>query len=117
MTTMTTVPALCRFFLTGLTAVLILAGHALAVEPPPVFNDPEVTAYVKAYAEYTDDYVAAATAAARTHDTGKLNALEPRARDLQTVAGKIALKIRPEETERFTEYLTDCAQRMTNASP
>ena len=93
---------------------LMFAVHGWAAEPLPVFTNPEVTAYVKAYTEYTEQCVAAALAA-KKGDTSKMSVLDTRARELRTMTDGLAAKLRPEETDRFTDYLTDCAQRVANA--
>ena len=94
---------------------LTFAGQALAGDDLPKFTDPEVTAYVKAYSEFTDQYIAAAKAA-KAGDNSKMAGLDAKTQQLQGMTDKLTTKLKPEETEKFTEFLTKCAEKMMNAS-
>ena len=95
--------------------VLAFAGQVLAGDDIPKFSDPDVNAYIKIYAEFTDQYIAAAKAA-KNGDNRKMEALDAKAPELQGLSGNLAAKLRPEEDDRFTDFLTRCAEKMANAS-
>ena len=94
---------------------LTFAGQALAGDDLPKFSDPEVTAYVKTYSEFTDQYIAA-TKAAKSGDNSKMAGLDAKTQELQNMSDKLSTKLKPEETEKFTEFLSKCAEKMVNAS-
>ena len=105
--------ALCGIIILGLG--LALAAPAFADEDLPKFTDPDVTAYIKAYAEFIDQYIAAAKAA-KAGDTSKMAGVDAKNQELQKMSEKLAPKLKPEEVERFSDYLSKSTERMANAS-
>jgi hypothetical protein len=103
------------YALCAMAMILIFAGQTFADEEIPKFTDPEVTAYVKSYAEFTEQYIAA-TKAAKAGDNSKLAGVDATSQKLQAMSGGFATKLRPEETEKFTDFLSRCAEKMVNAS-
>ena len=94
---------------------LTFAGQALAGDPIPQFKDADVTAYAKSYSEFTDDYIAAIKAS-KTGDMSKLSAMTAKTTELQTKAQQMAVKLKPEETEKFTTFIAACARKMADAA-
>ncbi len=92
-----------------------LTGKTLAADDLPKFSDPEVTAYVKAYSDFTDQYIAASKAA-KAGDNSKMASLEAKTQEMAKSSDTLAVKLKPEETEKFTEFLSKCAEKMVNAS-
>ena len=115
-----------RIILFGLSlALLALIGIARA-DDVPTFSDPAVTAYAKAYGEFTDHYSANMKeymAAVKSNDTTKMQAaaakMQPdqaKAQEMATQSATISGKVKPDEVQKFSEYLQKCAQKMTDAA-
>ena len=86
-----------------------------ALQAEPKFADPEVNAYVKALSDFRDRYMSA-VAAAKHGDESELKRLDAQFPQLQARAIRLMDKLRPDETQRYTEYVTDCAQAMVDAT-
>jgi hypothetical protein len=99
--------ALCLAF------IMTVLPARLEAEPP--FADPEVNAYVKALSDFRDRYMTAVTAA-RNGDERDLKRLDAQFPQLQQKAIRLLDKLRPDETKRYTEYVTGCAQAMVDAA-
>ena len=93
-------------------AVLALsfAGRALT-DDLPTFSDPEVNTFVKSYAQFVDDYVVAYKAM-KAGDNSKLQALQAQAPQLQSEAAQLVGKVKPDETDKFKEFITSCLQKI-----
>ena len=106
-------------------AVFAVASVARAQDVPK-FTDPDVTAFVKTYGEFADQYAAIMKdymAAMKSGDTTKMQAssqkvqgLQGKTMELQTESSKLTTKLKPEETQKFTAYLQACAQKMADAA-
>ena len=91
----------------------------------PSFSDPDVTAFAKDYNDFVDQYIVVMKdymAAAKANDTAKLQTLATKVQDfgtratgLQTKAASIQGKVKPEEAQRFSEYMQACVKKMTDA--
>jgi hypothetical protein len=90
---------------------LTLAGRALA-DDIPTFSEPEVNTFVKSYAQFTDDYVAACNAM-KAGDSSKLQALQARATLLQNQTVGITGKLKPDEDSKFAAFITLCGQKIS----
>ena len=87
---------LCLLLAASAFASQTLAEDKLVV---PKFNEPEVAAYAKTYAEFTELYVVAAKAA-KGGDNSKMKALDGKTEQLQAQSEKLAVKLKAEETEK-----------------
>ncbi len=104
--------ALCLLLAGSSFVSLTQAEDKLVV---PKFNEPEVAAYAKTYAEFTEQYIVAAKAA-KAGDDSKMKALDAKTQELQAQSEKLAVKLKADETEKFMEFMSKCAERMVNAS-
>jgi hypothetical protein len=109
-TTMETRSALKKGF-TLLFVVLGFGTHLFA-DDIPTFGDPAVNTFVKSYAQFVIDYVDAYKAA-KTGDGSKLQALQPRTRELQAQAAEIPGKIKPDEAEKFSAFIGRCSEEIS----
>ncbi len=104
-------------------AFLAFAGLAHA-DDTPSFSDPAVTQFAKDYNDFVSQYVAFMKdymAAANANDAAKLQAIAAKAQDfqtkgtdLQTKAAAIQGKVKPEEAQKFADYMEACVKRMTD---
>jgi hypothetical protein len=81
----------------------------------PTFSDPDVTAFVKTYAQFVDDYLVAYQAV-KAGDNTKITALQAKLPALQSQAAQVAGKVKPEETTKFQTFVTACAQKLVDAT-
>lgn len=103
-----------------------LAATVRADDPAPTFSDPEVTAFVKAYGDFTDKYTAnmkAYMADVKANDTTKMQADAAKMQtdatksaELSTKAQAMSGKVKPDEVQKFSGYLQKCAQKMADAA-
>ena len=117
---------LCRRTLLTLSVALFALAATVRADDAPTFSDPDVNAYVKSYADFTDHYAADMKdymAAAKSGDTTKMQAaaakMQPdqaKAQDLATKSAGLSGKLKPDETAKFSAYLQKCAQKMTDAA-
>ena len=80
----------------------------------PTFSDPDLNNFVKSYAQFVNDYVEACKAA-KSGDTSKVTALQPRAQELQTQAAQVAGKLKPDEAPKFQTFIATYTQKITDA--
>ena len=105
-------------------AFLAFAGLSRA-DDTPSFSDPAVTAFAKDYSTFVDQYTAILKdymAAAKANDTAKMQAgaakmqeFQTKVTDLQTKGAALAGKVKPEEAQKFSDYMQACVKRMTDA--
>jgi hypothetical protein len=102
---------------TGCTLLFVILGFSnrLLADDIPTFSDPDVNIFVKSYAQFVIDYVDAYKAA-KTGDGSKLQALQPRTRELQAQAAEIPGKIKPDEAEKFRTFIERCSEKISNAT-
>ena len=93
---------------------LTLTGRILADEIP-TFTEPEVNTFVKSYAQFADDYVVASKAI-KAGDGSKIQELQSKSTELQAEAIKMMGKLKPEESDKFSTFITGCAQRISAAA-
>ena len=77
------------------------------LEADPQFADPEVNAYVKTLSDFRDRYMVAVTAA-KNGDERDLKRMDAQFPPLQQKAIRLLDKLRPDETQRYTDYVTAC---------
>ena len=99
---------------TGCTLLFVVLafGTRLFADDIPAFSDPDVNTFVKSYAQFVTDYVDAYNAA-KTGDSSKLPALQPKSRELQVQAAQIAGKIKPDESEKFSAFVGRCSEKIS----
>jgi hypothetical protein len=93
---------------------LTFAGRIVA-DDVPTFSDPDVTAFVKNYAQFVHDYEDAYKAI-KAGDDAKLHALQDKSSELQSQARNVSAKVKPDEAQRFTDFLEKCAQRLVDVT-
>jgi uncharacterized protein YxeA len=81
----------------------------------PTFSEPEVNAFVKAYAELADETIAAFKAS-QAGDSSKLKAVESKGDELAGQVQQLMGKLKPDETERFSEFIQKIAQKLEAAT-
>jgi hypothetical protein len=92
--------------------VVLIFGTRLFADDIPTFGDPDVNSFVKSYAQFVTDYVDAYKAA-KSGDNSKLQALEPKSRELQVQAAQITGKIKPDEAEKFSAFVGRCSEKIS----
>jgi hypothetical protein len=102
---------------TGLTVLFVVLafGTRLLADDVPTFSDPDVNTFVKSYAQFVSDYVDAYKAA-KTGDTSKLQALQSKSRELQAQAAQIPGKIKPDESEKFSNFIGRCSEEISDVA-
>jgi hypothetical protein len=93
---------------------LFIAGRVLA-DDLPSFSESEVNTFVKSYALFVDDYVAAYKAA-KSGVASKMQALQAKSPELQAQGARLAGKIKPDETEKYKAFITSCMQKIVAAA-
>ena len=93
---------------------LFIAGRVLA-DDLPSFSEPEVNTFVKSYAQFVDDYVAAYKAA-KSGDASKMQALQAKTPELQAQGAQLAGKIKPDEIDKYKGFITNCMQKIAAAA-
>lgn len=81
----------------------------------PTFSEPEVNAFVKAYAELADETIAAYKEA-KGGDSSKLQAVESKGDQLAGQVQELMGKLKADEAERFTAFVEKIAQKLEAAT-
>ena len=115
-----------RFNVLCIGLALVAVTGVVRADDVPAFSDPDVTAYVKAYGEFTDHYsvnmkqymadMKGGDTTKMQADAAKMQADQAKAQDLATKSATISGKVKPDETQKFSEYLQKCAQKMADAA-
>jgi hypothetical protein len=81
----------------------------------PTFSDPDVTSFVKSYAQFCDDVVDAYKAA-KAGDNSKITALQAKLPDLQTQATQLASngKLKSDEVTKYSTFVQSCTQKIVD---
>ena len=108
-----------------LTFAFLAFASVTHAQEAPTFNDPDVTSFAKDYGTFVDEgvvimkeYMAAAKAndtAKMQDDQGKVQAFQAKAQQLQTRGAALQGKLKPEETQKFTEYMQKEVKKLTDA--
>ncbi len=77
----------------------------------PTFENAEVTAYCKEYKAVMDSYVEAA----KSKDVAKSTELQKKVTDLGQKSATIMTKVKPEEVEKLTAFMTLVSKQMADA--
>jgi hypothetical protein len=95
-------------------SVFALTARVFA-DDVPMFSDPDVNTFVKSYAQFVDDYVAALKAA-KTGDNSKLASVQAKAGDLQSQATQASGKLKADENAKFQAFVATCTQKISDAA-
>ena len=82
----------------------------------PSFSDPDVTAFVKSYAQFCND-ILDAYKAAKAGDNSKITALQAKLPELQTQATQLASsgKLKADEATKYSTFVQSCTQKLLDA--
>ena len=116
----------CRTVLLCLSLALLAITGSVRADDVPKFSDPDVNAFVKSYTEFTDEYSAVMKdymAAMKNNDTAKMQLsakqvqdIQTKSADIQSKAATVGSKVKPDEAQKFTDYMKACVQRITDAT-
>jgi hypothetical protein len=92
--------------------ILSFTSRILA-DDVPTFSDPDVTAFVRNYAQFVH-YYEDAYKEMKAGNNSKVQALQAKSTELQTEAGNVSTKVKREEVQRFTDFIQKCAQQLVD---
>ena len=91
----------------------------------PTFSDPDVTAFARDYHTFVDEYTVIMKeymAAVKSNDTAKMQAsaekaqkYQTRVQELQTKGAGLQGKVKPDEAQRFSEYMQKEVKKLTDS--
>ena len=91
----------------------------------PTFSDPDVNAFTRDYTTFVDQYTVIMKdymAAVKSNDTAKMQAAAEKAQtyqtkvqELQTKGAGLQGKLKPEEAQRFSEYMQKEVKKLTDS--
>ena len=105
---------ICTLVLAAALSFFALVTQARA-DDTPTFADPGVTKWAQDYAKFVSDYIDAYKAYKSNGDASKFEALQQRSSDLQTQTQQELTKLKPEEQQKFTQFIATCSQKLTDA--
>ena len=108
-----------------LTFAFLAFASVTRADDVPTFSDPDVTAFAKDYGTFVDDYTVIMKdymAAVKANDTAKMQAAATKAQtyqtkvqELQTKGAALQGKVKPEEAQRFSEYMQKEVKKLTDS--
>ncbi|HEX6563909.1 MAG TPA: hypothetical protein VF020_06475 [Chthoniobacterales bacterium] len=102
-----------------IASIFTLALSALPTKADelPKFSDAEVNQFVSQYADFVTKYIQAYQAA-KTGNPAAFEQLKTQVQQLQDQVAKVAekLKAKPEEAQRFEQFIADYTEKMIDAS-
>jgi hypothetical protein len=104
----------CTLVLAAALSFFALVTQARA-DDTPTFADPGVTKWAQDYAKFVSDYIDAYKAYKSNGDASKFAALQQRSSDLQTQTQQELTKLKPDEQQKFTQFIATCSQKLTDA--
>lgn len=108
-----------KLFLAPALALLLwpIAPRVQADELPQ-FSDDEVNKFVSKYADFVTKYIDAYQAAKKAGNPSALNQLQGQVKVLQDGVAKVdeKLKSKPEEVQRFEQFITTYTEKMIDAT-
>jgi len=110
MKTCSTLKSACALLL-----IVIALTARLFADDMPTFSDTDVTTFVKSYSQFVTEYVDAYKAA-KAGDNSKLQALEAKSQELQRQVAQIIGKIKPDEADKFSAFIGQCAQKISDVA-
>ena len=114
-----------HFTLFGFSLVFLAFAAVVRADDVPSFSDPAVTAFAKDYSTFVDQYAALMKdymGAVKANDTAKMQAsaakmqeFQTKVTDLQTKGAALQGKVKPDETQKFSDYMQACVKRLTDS--
>jgi membrane-bound lytic murein transglycosylase B len=106
----------------GILLIAAMSTLALSASPAkadelPKFSDAEVNQFVSQYADFVTKYIQAYQAA-KAGNPAAFDQLKAQVQQLQDEVAKVAekLKAKPEEAQRYEEFIASYAEKMIDAS-
>jgi peptidoglycan hydrolase CwlO-like protein len=111
--------ALTRFSIGTLAAILlvVLFPKSVWADELPKFSDADVNSFVSDYATFVTKYIQAYQAA-KAGNLSQFTQLKTQVQPLQDKVTKVAEKLRskPEETQRYEQFIADYTEKMIDAT-
>jgi hypothetical protein len=106
-----------RFLASVSVAVLLLFSLRAQADELPKFSDAEVNQFVSQYADFVSKYIQAYQAA-KAGNPAAFDQLKTQVQQLQDEVVKVAekLKAKPEEAQRYEQFITSYTEKMIDAS-
>lgn len=114
-----------RFTLLGCSLAFLTCAAVVRADDTPTFSDPAVTAFAKDYSTFVDQYAVLMKdymGAVKANDTAKMQAsaakmqeFQTKVQDLQTKGAALQGKVKPDEAQKFSDYMQACVKKMTDA--
>jgi hypothetical protein len=107
-----------KFFLAAAFALLLLPlAPRLQADELPKFGDAEVNQFVSQYADFVTKYIQAYQAA-KAGNPSAFDQLKTQVKQLQDEVAKVAEKLRskPEEVQRYEQFITTYTEKMIDAT-
>jgi len=107
----------CGIVLIAWFLTLALSTFRTKADELPKFSDAEVTQFVSQYADFVNKYIEA-YAAAKAGNPAAFDQLKTRVQQLQDEVAKVAekLKAKPEEAQRYEQFIATYTEKMIDAS-
>jgi predicted PurR-regulated permease PerM len=107
----------CRIVLIAWFLTLALPTLPTKADELPKFSDTEVNQFVSQYADFVTKYIQAYQAA-KAGNPSAFDQLRTQVKQLQDEVAKVAekLKAKPEEAQRYEEFIANYTQKMIDAS-
>jgi|HubBroStandDraft_4_1064222.scaffolds.fasta_scaffold1193490_1 hypothetical protein len=96
----------------SVTLFAFVLAHRMLGDDVPTFNEPDINAFVKFYAQFADDYLAAYNAM-KAGKASKIRALQAKSGELQAETTQIMEKLKPGEAEKFSDFIVACARKIS----
>jgi gas vesicle protein len=110
---------LTRFSIGTLVAalVVVLLPKSVWADELPKFSDAEVNQFVSQYADLVTKYIQAYQAA-KAGNLSQFTQVKTQVKQLQDQVTKVAEKLRskPDETQRYEQFITDYTEKMIDAT-
>jgi uncharacterized phage infection (PIP) family protein YhgE len=107
----------CRVVLIASILTLTLSAFPAKADELPKFSDAEVNQFVSQYADFVTKYIQAYQAA-KAGNPAAFDQLKTQVQQLQDEVAKVAekLKSKPEEAQKYEEFIASYAEKMIDAS-
>lgn len=107
----------CRIVLTAWFLTLALPTLPTKADELPKFSDAEVNQFVSQYADFVTKYIQAYQAA-KAGNPAAFDQLKTQVKQLQDEVAKVAekLKAKPEEAQRYEQFIANYTEKMIDAS-
>src|SRR6201987_2427604 len=112
-----TPPMRCGTVLIASILTLALSTLPTKADELPKFSDAEVNQFVSQYADFVTKYIQAYQAA-KAGNPSAFDQLKTQVKQLQDEVAKVAekLKAKPEEAQRYEEFIADYTEKMIDAT-